>query len=447
MALFFALSLLIAHVPPAVAVDLPPLELTARAALLVEADSEELLYQRNAHEKEYPASLTKIMTTLLILEYVDAGRGTLDDQVTASATAVAALEEGSSTQNIKEGEVMSLRDLLYCIMVASANEACNVVAEYISGSIPDFVALMNTRAQELGCENTHFVNTHGLHDDDHYTTAYDVYLITREALKHPDFMVISNTATTAIPPTNKTTEERALYTTNHLISNRKETQYLYHLAKGIKTGNTMKAGHCLVSSAEKNGMYLISVVLGTEKDEETGQVLSFVETKNLFEWGFANFSTKTLIETSEQIMEVKVALGKEKDAVVLVPEKKLEALVPATLDINDINRDIKLDHEGGVTAPVTRGQRLGEITLSYGSREFGTIPLVASYEVPLDQTENVTEGVKNFFTQDWVKYTLAGIAAAVLLYILFVIFYNRRRKRQRNTIRGNYRGSHRRRGR
>lgn len=442
-ALMLALQMVGAQIPVSRAAELPPVEVTARAALLIDTGSEELLYQRNIHEKEYPASLTKIMTTLLALEYVSSGKGKLDDKITASKEAVSQLEAGSSTQNIKEGEILTLEELLYCTMVSSANEACNVIAEYVAGSIEAFVALMNNRAKELGTENTHFVNTHGLHDDEHYTTAYDMYLITREALKHPEFMTICNTAAKSIAPTNKTPKERALYTTNYLISTNKETQYVYYPAKGIKTGNTSKAGHCLISSAEKEGLYLISVVLGAGKKEDSGQILSFVETKRLFEWGFANFTTKTLISTSEQIAEVKVSMGKDKDAVTVVPEKSLEALVPAALENSEIEREVKLFNEGGVTAPVTRGQKLGEITLSYGDRTFGTIPLVASYEVKRDETEHIAVGVKDFITQDWVKYTVAGVLTAVVLYIVFVIFYNRRRRKA--GARGNYKGKRRRR--
>jgi len=206
-AVLLALLLLISHWPVARAVDLPPIELTARAALLIDTDTEEILYSRNHMDKAYPASLTKIMTTLLALEYADTIAEGLDLEITASETAVGNMEPGGSTSNIKPGEIMTLRDLLYCTMVVSANEACNVIAETVDGNIEAFVQRMNERAQTLGCRGTHFTNTHGLHDDDHYTTAYDSYLITKEALTHPVFMDISNTA--AIHPAHQYDVHRA----------------------------------------------------------------------------------------------------------------------------------------------------------------------------------------------------------------------------------------------
>ncbi|MDR3207621.1 MAG: D-alanyl-D-alanine carboxypeptidase [Oscillospiraceae bacterium] len=426
--------------PTARALTLPPVEITARAALLVDVNSGETLYERGVHVKAYPASLTKIMTALLALEFAEADPGGLDQEVTASETALADLPFDGSTANIVAGETMTLRDLLYCMMLPSANEASNIIAERAAGSLSAFVARMNERAQALGCENTHFANPHGLHDEDHYTTAYDMYLITREALKHPVFVEISNTATYPIPATNKS-PARALYTTNHLISAHNTPQYIYYQAQGVKTGNTSMAGHCLISTAKntkKKDLYLLSVVLGAEREADTDRVLSFVETKRLFEWGFENFTTKTLLRTTEQICEEDVVLGQDTDKVMLVPARSLEALVPELLDLADVRREIKLFDEGGVTAPVTRGQTLGEITLSYEGRAFGVIPLVASYGVLRDETQNIQNSVKTFFDQDWVRFSLAGLAVAVVVYVAFVIVYNYRRRRERG--RGSYRG-------
>ncbi|MDR0380526.1 MAG: D-alanyl-D-alanine carboxypeptidase [Oscillospiraceae bacterium] len=438
LCMLLALTAAVAVLPARAGAKPPPITVTANTALLVDADSGEILFEKNIRERVYPASLTKIMTALLALE-----RGKLDDILTASPTAFFDMVPGGSTQNIQVGEIMTLENYLYCALISSANEACNVIAEYISGSVEAFVALMNERAAQLGCENTQFVNTHGLPDEDHYTTAWDIYLVTREAMKHPEFMIICNTAAKAIPPTNKWEKERALYTTNHLISNNTESQYLYYPAKGIKTGHTNAAGYCLVSSAEKNGLYFISVVMGAQREEETNRILSFVETVDLFEWGFANFSVKSLLKTTEQIREIVVEKGKEKDSVMLVPQKNLEALVPNDMDVSDVDREITPYFEGAVTAPVTRGQVLGTIALRYGDREFGTVALVAASDVERDEAQQVAEDFRNFFDRDWVKYTIAGVAALLILYVAFTIVYNARRRRAR--MRGNYRGNRRRR--
>ena len=435
MCCFMTLSLFIyfGH-PAAKAIDM--IEVNSARALLVEPASGEVLYEKKADEHANPASLTKIMTALLIIEY-----GKLDETVTVSASALADLHPDSSTAGLKIGEEISLRDLLYCILIASGNDACNAAAEHISGSIPAFVALMNKRAQELGCRDTHFANTHGLTQDDHYTTARDLYKMVLEALKHPLFLEICNTASITIPATNKS-EERYFYNTNHLISPLKQPDYVYPYAKGIKTGYTSAAGHCLVSSAEKNDLFLVSVVMGAERDEETGKIMSFVDTRNLFEWAFANFSYQTVISSREPITEVKVRLAKDTDYVVLNTSSSVEALLPNDFDPADVERKIVIYDEDQITAPITNGQKLGEITLTYKGRNFGTLSLVALNSVQRDQVLYYMDQFHSFMAQTWVKWSIAGLAALLFLYIIIAIIYNSRRRKMNKKY---YRGSRRRR--
>ena len=405
--------------------DLPEVDIQAKAALLIDPQTDTVLFEKNMHERVYPASLTKIMTTLLALEH-----GSLTDGIAASETALTGLDPQGSTQNIKPGEIMTLEDLLYCIMVASANEACNVVAEHIAGSVDAFVEMMNEEARRLGCEDTHFTNAHGLHDENHYTTAWDVYLITKEALRNPRFMEIANTPNKKIAPTNMTEKERVFYTTNHLISKLKVSDYIYYQAKGIKTGNTLAAGHCLVSTAEKNGYYYVSVILGAAR-EESGVIRSFTETKALFEWGFENFENRQLVSTSDIVEKVSVLQGLNEDEVVLVPEQKLTRLLPKNLKTEDIKREVVLDSPGGVMAPIKRGDTLGEMTLVYRGEALGSVPLVAAINIDRSQLEASREEIVNFFEQAWVRYTIFGIIALVALYTLATILYNVRRKRNR----------------
>ena len=171
-------------------------DILAKAALLVDYNTGEVVYGKNEHQELYPASLTKIMTALLTLEAIDAGKLTMDQPLTATATALEGLSSDGSSAGIKVGETMPVRDLLYCMLVVSANEACDILAEAVSGSVSAFVSAMNEKAKALGCENTHFVNPNGLHDPQHYTSAWDMYLITRAAMEYPDFMTICNTAST-----------------------------------------------------------------------------------------------------------------------------------------------------------------------------------------------------------------------------------------------------------
>ena len=202
---------------PAAALEDPAIR--AKAALLVEAETGTILYDKNSHDELSIASTTKIMSALLIFEAIDRGELRLDQQVTATATALRGLPEDGSTADIVEGETLTVEQLLYCMLVISANETCNILGETLCGSVDAFVERMNQRAQELGCKNTHFANTTGLTQSGHYSSAYDLYLITREAMKHEDFMTMVNTKSYEIPPTNKTEEERVLHSTNALISN------------------------------------------------------------------------------------------------------------------------------------------------------------------------------------------------------------------------------------
>lgn len=194
-------------------------DLDAKAGLLIEADTGEILYEKNAHQENFPASLTKVMVALLVFEAIDEGKIALTDSVTATESAFEGLSSDGSTANIVPGETMTVEQLLNCMLIVSANEACNILGETLYGSVDAFVARMNERAAELGCEHTHFANATGLHNSQHYTTAWDLYLITREALKHDKFMEICNSKSYTVPATNMTDKPRELHSTNFLISN------------------------------------------------------------------------------------------------------------------------------------------------------------------------------------------------------------------------------------
>ena len=407
---------------------------TAKSAFVYETLSEQFLFEKNIRERLPIASLTKIMTSLLVIEY-----GGFAEMATANGTAYFDMEPDGSTQNIVQGEIMSVEDLLYCTMVSSANEACNILAEHISGSVAAFVEMMNARARELGCTDTNFVNTHGLHDDGHYSTAYDQLLIIKEAMKHPEFMELVNTTAKSVPATNMA-ESRALYTTNHLISRRTFTGYIYHLAQGIKTGYTSKAGYCLASSAASNGLSLITIVMGCERVDDL--VMSFVETREMMEWAFESFAYRVILRATDEFHSVNVELGKDVSEVNVKPRNSLTALVPIDLEDEDIERIITLPDT--VTAPVAKGQVLGEVTLSYGNTVYGTVPLTADFDVELSQEESVMQDIMEVVRKPWIRYAVMAIVAVILLYVVAVLLYNAGRRRSRGSSRGNYRGKRRR---
>ena len=267
----------------------------AKAALLVDLNTGRTVYEQDADERIYPASLTKIMTCLLALE-----NGNLSDVVTVSASALEDLDIDSSVAGLQVGEQMTLENLLYCMMVVSGNDACNVIAEHIAGSITDFVRMMNQRAYELGCLNTHFSNPHGLHDENHYTTAADMAKIAAAAMESDTFRSICSTAQVTIPATNLS-GERTLSTTNYMLPGSANPGYAYEGTIGIKTGFTTPAGCCLVAACTKDGRTLLSVVFGAQKTyDENGveQVGSFPQTQALMDWGFTNYETITAYQAA-----------------------------------------------------------------------------------------------------------------------------------------------------
>ena len=421
----------------------PVMEVAAKAALLVDGDTGEVLYAKNEHDELYPASITKVMTALLVLEAVDSGKLSMDEQITVTATALEGLADDGSSANIKEGETMSVENLLYCMLVVSANEACNILGERVSGSVDAFVERMNQRAEELGCANTHFVNATGLHDPKHYTSAWDIYLITKEAMGHPDFMTICNTAQITVPATNLS-EARVLHTTNYLLSNWRAIGYTYSAARGIKTGSTSDAGYCLVSSAVEGSRSLISVVLGAERVSLTDgktQTQSFSETKRLFEWGFNNFSRKTILTQADMIQEVPVSLSKDVNYVVAHPASDVEALLPNSLEPESLKRRVTL-YQDTVEAPVEKGDVLGEVTLSYEDRDYATVKLLAYDSIEASRLLVLQKNVKDFFSKTIVKVILVILLLLVLLLAGWKLTVGRRRYRYgRKVGRGrNYRG-------
>ncbi len=426
------------------------MEVDANAALLMDLDSGYVMYEQDADKVLYPASTTKIMTALLVLEAVDAGKLSLDEKITAPSTTWDGISWDSSNQNIQIGEQISVRDLLYCLMVASACEAANVLAVAVSGSVEAFVGEMNSRAAELGCTNTHFVNAHGLHDDNHYTTARDMAIIAAKAMENSTFRTIVATADYTVEATNMS-DSRHFYSTNGLLSNYRVSGYYYSYAIGIKTGSTSEAGYCLVSAAEKDGQTLLCVVMGAELEyDDNGAIVDrnqFSESIRLFEWGFENFSYQTILDTSNPVREVEVTMSSETDYVAVVADGTLEAQLP-----NDVTADMfrwVIDLPESVEAPVEEGDVLGTLTLMLDDEEYGTVNLVALNSVERSEFLATKERVISILSDTRTQVLI--IAAVVLLLILIILLtaLHRRKKRRRRSGASrpvqNYRGGRRRR--
>lgn len=426
-----AVLLTVSFTPAAAAAQAP--EVNARAALLVDTEKDIVLYGKNEHERMYPASITKVMTALLVLEAVERGELSLDQNVTASQEAIDNMDPEGSSAGIEKGEVMSVKNLLYCALMVSANEACDVLAVELDGSIKAFVERMNQRAAELGCEDTHFANTNGLHHVDHYTTAWDIYLIAREAMKNETFMTICNTLAYDVPATNKS-DSRELHTTNSLISNWRILGYLYDGAEGIKTGTTDEAGYCLLSSAVRSGRRLVCVVLGCEG--QGTNIKTYTDSAKLYDYGFYNFSTKTILTEDEMICEVPVELSKETNYVVVHPSYSAETILPNDVDPATLERTVKLDQEVAF-APIVKGQILGTISLSYEGEVRATVPLLAQYDVSASKFLTAKYQVIQFLSRREVQL---AIIAVVVLAVLIVLWWKLLRPRRRYGSRTGRRG-------
>ena len=336
------------------------LDLEGKSALLMDAATGTVLYEKNAHEPLAPASVTKVMTMLLIMEAIDSGKISWDDQVTASETAAA---KGGSQIYLKVGETMSVSDMVKSIAVSSANDCACAMAEHLEGSEEAFVERMNGRAQELGMEDTHFVNCTGLDDGpdaaSHVTSAWDIALMSRQLLNnHPDIRKF-----TTIWMDTVRNGSFGLANTNKLIR-------FYSGATGLKTGFTTSAGYCLSASAQRDGMELIAVVMGSKTSQDR-----FGACKSLLDYGFANFA---LVTPEVQTTLVPVKLGAS-DLVIAEPARMPQFLIDKG---QKASVTTTVEYQKEVDAPVSRGQRLGTLTIKAGEQILEQIPLIAQTPVP-----------------------------------------------------------------
>ena len=337
------------------------LDVAGKGAVLMDMTTGTVLYEKNPHERLSPASVTKVMTMLLIMEAIDSGRIGWDDTVTASETAAA---KGGSQIYLKVGETMTVRDLVKSIAVSSANDAACAMAEHIAGSESAFVSLMNQRAKELGMNDTNFVNCTGLDDAEeakaHLTSAYDIAVMSRELLKnHPDI-----TKFTTIWMDSVRNGTFGLSNTNKLVR-------FYEGCTGLKTGYTSGAGFCLSASAQREGLTLIAVVLGGETSQAR-----FSACKSMLDYGFANFAL--VAPETPQDAVVPVTLGTAA-GVAAVPGEEISLLIDKA-QRNQVSVSVELEPE--VTAPVSKGQRLGTMTVKAGEQVLKQIPMVAAEPVP-----------------------------------------------------------------
>ncbi len=355
-------------------------DLRADIACMICMDNDEAIFNKNYNKKSAPASLTKIMTALVALERCS----DLQSPVVISQYAIDSLVgTDSSTAGLVPGEKVTMYDLLNCLLIKSANEAAIAIAEYVGGSVPAFLDMMNKKAKDLGCTGTNYVNVHGLDQEGQYTTAHDMYLICKEAMRNPVFAKIVGRTSYTMPKTNMN-EVRILPSTNFMINSNYTDCYVSY-ATGIKTGTTDDAGRCFITMASKNGYNYIVIVMGADPEDaapgENGENIAFIECKKMIQWAFENIRYKVVAGEDEIITVVDVKYSWSTDFLELVPSEDVAALVPSNLDSSGVYIQPDTDTPEFVKAPVKKGEKVGTATVYYAGEEIASVDMVASKNV------------------------------------------------------------------
>lgn len=371
--------------------------ITAGAAILIDNRTNKVLYNKNENEKMYPASTTKIMTAILTLENCD-----LNETVTASYDAVMSIPNGYSSANIQIGEQLTVEQLLQTLLVHSANDAANILAEHVGGSIDSFISMMNTKLNELNLDNSHFTNAYGKHDEDHYTTAHDLAFLLQYCLKNESFRKIAGSASCAIPATNKSSS-RLYHSTNELLISNNKNYYQY-LTSG-KTGYTSQAKECLVSSAYKDDLELICVVLGSSN--------RFGETRKLYEYGFSNYLIKNIVNQNDIATQIEISNGtKNTRNLDLMTKDSISALVKNSEQTLKPEPEIILNDN--ISAPITEHDVLGQAKYEIEGVEY-TTDLIASHNVE-----------KSMF----LNYVLYIGITFIVLFLCYEFFFSNKKKKK-----------------
>ncbi len=400
----------------------PVPDVTARNVYMINTNTGAVAYEKNSDEVIYPASLTKLVTMLVAADMVT----DYNEIVTVTDECYDDLVVGSSNINLKDGEMMTVDDLMYAIAISSANEAANALALHLCGDISEFVDKMNDKAAQLGTKNTNFVNTHGLHDENHYTTASDMALIASAAFSNETVKKYITTASHEISATNKTDEPRTLVTTNSLI--RRNSDQYYRYCRGGKTGSTTPAGYNLISLAEKNDVGFILVAMHVVR-ESGGTNTVFSDSRKLYDWAFQNYKSAKIASDSDIITEVEVELSAKGDHLILLPQKNVYSVIPVDLDETTLER--KIETQEKIFAPVAAGDELGSVTFSKDGVTYAKIPLVAGVDIKRSTVLYYLHLIEQFFSNIWVRIVCAALGVLIIIYIIIMISNNRRRRRKR----------------
>lgn len=389
-----------------------PPELASPAAFLMEASNGTVLLDKNADERREPASTTKVMTALVTIERVG-----LDEEVTVEESDFDEVTAESSVAGLVAGETLTVRDLLACLLLPSGNDASYVLARYVGGGDwHAFVDLMNERAAELGCSNTHFANPCGLPADDHYTTARDLATIMQAAIAHPEFTQISGSATWDLPATSGNAA-RTLENTDLLV----DPESPVYMGEGVvtagKTGFTNNAGRCLVVSAQSDGVSLVGVTLGASAAADAqGVTENYYDMRSMLEWGFGAWRTGTVVSLGDVMASADVMLSSEGEKVEALAGEEVLGTVPRETTLADLTLTPSWEgadpETGAFMAPVEEGQALGTVEVSLGDRWLASIPMVAARSMGLSIPA---------FLMWWLSDPLHAVIVVLAVVALFLV--------------------------
>ncbi len=383
-------------------------ELNSGAAILINVNTDEVIFEKNSDVKVYPAAAVKLMTAIIVFDKaVD-----LDAEVAVDGEAIKRFSD-----SLKDGEYISIRSLLYMMLVNNANDAATVLAEHIAGNVDNFVNLMNAKAKELGAYNTVFKNPTGTHNSEMYTTAYDMAIIAKYAALNSELVAITSSLSYTIPATN-ISKQRTIYNKNLILS--ANSSYYYKNAKGMSSGNTEQAGYNLITLATEKGIPIICVVMNSIRTK-SGVIYSYKDAKSLLKWAFGSYDYVTVMKASEVSYELPVKLSIQTDHVLLYPDKDIELLLPTDIDKStDIKKEfnIKADH---LDAPVKKGTAVGEVSLIYNDAVIAKAVLLTASDIERSNTLFYLDCIDRAVATTWFKVSISTFVILITIYAIITL--------------------------
>ena len=434
-ALLVALLLIAVTVLPAYAADYGcDVDTVSDAVYMENLDTGNVVFEKNASEKVYPASTTKILTYIVVSENVSDLDGT---ELEIKEEYFADMDPESSVMGLTEhiGETVSVLDLLYGLMLPSGNDAALMLANCVGGSVSDFVDMMNEKAAALHCENTHFTSPHGLFDPDHYTTAMDMAIITKYAMQQESFMNICS-ATRHTVKSYSVSDDEEIETTNYLIDDTQKGGYYYYpYARGIKTGYTDEAGRCLVSTAQKDGYTYLIIALGADYSFEEDINYAMLDSRDLYQWAFENIAYQTVMSGSDPLGQADVEFAKDDKKISLVPSGDVASLLPNDYDKTRVTTEVQVNED--IEAPVNQGDILGSVKVYLDGELIDTKDVIAADSAERDELRYTFHQIGKFIKEHIVLMIILGAALLVLIIVIIAAVSSakkakRRRERERN---------------